>query len=43
MLKIMGRVSELDKTKVSIEVEVSAGLTGTAIETLVYIGEVDMS
>ena len=38
----MGRVSEMDNTKVSIEVEASAWLTETAIETVVYIGDVDM-
>ena len=38
----MGRVSEMDNTKVSIEVEASAWLTETGIETVVYIGDVDM-
>ena len=42
VLNIMGRVSEMDNTKVSIEVEASAWLTETAIETVVYIGDVDM-
>ena len=38
----MGRVSEMDNEKVSIEVEASSWLTETAIETVVYIGDVDM-
>ena len=38
----MGRVSEMDKTKVSIEIEAGAWLTETGIEITVYIGEVDM-
>jgi len=38
----MGRVSEMDNTKVSIEVEAGAWLTETGIETTVYIGDVDM-
>ena len=42
VLNIMGRVSEMDKKKVSIEVEASAWLTATGIETTVYIGDVDM-
>lgn len=42
VLNIMGRVSEMDNTKVSIEVEASAWLTETGIETVVYIGDVDM-
>jgi len=42
VLNIMGRVSEMDNTKVSIEVEAGAWLTETGIETTVYIGDVDM-
>ena len=42
VLNIMGRVSEMDNTKVSIEVEASSWLTETGIETVVYIGDVDM-
>ena len=42
VLNIMGRVSEMDNTKVSIEVEAGAWLTATGIETTVYIGDVDM-
>ena len=38
----MGRVSEMDKTKVSIEIEAGVWLTETGIETVVYIGDVDM-
>lgn len=38
----MGRVSEMNKTKVSIEVEAGSWLTETGIETVVYIGDVDM-
>ena len=38
----MGRVSEMDNTKVSIEIEAGAWLTETGIETIVYIGDVDM-
>ena len=38
----MGRVSEMDNTKVSIEVEAGAWLTETGIETTVYIGDVEM-
>ena len=32
----------MDKKKVSIEIEASAWLTTTGIETVVYIGDVDM-
>lgn len=32
----------MDNTKVSIEVEAGAWLTETGIETVVYIGDVDM-
>ena len=42
MLNIIGRVSEMDNEKVSIEVEAGAWLTATGIETTVYIGDVDM-
>ena len=38
----MGRVREMDNTKVSVEVEAGAWLTATGIETTVYIGDVDM-
>ena len=35
-------MSEMDNTKVSIEVEAGAWITETGIETTVYIGDVDM-
>jgi N-acetylglucosamine-6-phosphate deacetylase len=42
MSNIIRRVSEMDNTKVSVEVEAGSWLTETGIETTVYIGDVDM-
>ena len=35
-------MSEMDNTKVSLEIEAGAWITETGIETTVYIGDVDM-